>query len=276
MPDFTRSPFPGMDPWMELRWGDAHRTLAGEARNALNRSLPPDLYASTEDRIVLDPAAGAAGFPDTYIAEEYDDSAPSAPEVAEEQAGSDTAVLAVPIRVKVVMEPHTQRVVEIRDVDGDRLVTTIEWVSRTNKLDARASDVFRDKRARALNAGAHSVEIDLTRAGRHGPRRRLFAPAALPDSLDSEYAAVVFRADRLLEADAYALPLRHRLPAIAIPLRSGEADLPLDLQSLVDETWRTGRYWKTDYRRPLDPRLPPADAEWAAERVAAWRAAGTA
>ena len=273
MPDYTRSPFPGMDPWMEFRWGDVHRTLAGEARNALNRSLPPGLYASTEDRIVLDPAAGAAGKPDAYITE-------MPPGAADRDAGTGggandadggTAVLTAPVRIRVVMEPLTEPTVVIRDANGDRLVAAIEWVSPTNKIDVRAADEFRAKRLRVLNGGAHSVEVDLTRIGRAGPRRRLFSPGELPASLDTDYAAVVFRADRLLEADAYAMPLRSRLPTIAVPLRAGDDDLPLDLQPLVDVTWRTGRYWTLDYSRPLDPPLSPADASWAAGRVSAWR-----
>jgi hypothetical protein len=47
----------------------------------------------------------------------------------------------------------------------------------------------------------------------------------------------------------YLLPLRERLPSIAIPLRPQDRDVVLDLQHVVDEAYERGRYDHTDYRR---------------------------
>jgi hypothetical protein len=35
------SPFPGMDPYLEAYWGDAHVGLIAYARDQLNQHLPP-------------------------------------------------------------------------------------------------------------------------------------------------------------------------------------------------------------------------------------------
>lgn len=58
-------------------------------------------------------------------------------------------------------------------------------------------------------------------------------------------------------------PLRERLPAIRIPLRPTDPDVPLDLQALIDRCYENGRYDDLDYTREPDPPLDPPDAEWA-------------
>jgi hypothetical protein len=54
------------------------------------------------------------------------------------------------------------------------------------------------------------------------------------------------------------------LPVIRIPLRQTDADVPLDLQALIDQCYRNGDYeddlnYQTDPYPPLDP----DDARWA-------------
>jgi hypothetical protein len=48
----TRNPFPGMNPFFEQRWRDAHTTLITYSRDALQEHLPPDLVAVTEEEVV--------------------------------------------------------------------------------------------------------------------------------------------------------------------------------------------------------------------------------
>ncbi len=40
-----KSPFPGMDPYLEYHWGDIHASLIVSVRDALNQRLPRDLVA---------------------------------------------------------------------------------------------------------------------------------------------------------------------------------------------------------------------------------------
>ena len=69
----------------------------------------------------------------------------------------------------------------------------------------------------------------------------------------------------------YGLPLRQRLPSIRIPLREEDEDIRLDLQTLIDEAYRRGRYELTDYSQPPVPPLDAADAEWAKAMIEGWR-----
>ncbi len=50
---------------------------------------------------------------------------------------------------------------------------------------------------------------------------------------------------------------------IPIPLRATDADIPLDLQSLIDLCYERGRYARIDYRREPEPPFSPEDAAWA-------------
>ena len=40
-----RSPFPGMDPYLEQFWGDVHHTMINRSRAAIQKQLPADLVA---------------------------------------------------------------------------------------------------------------------------------------------------------------------------------------------------------------------------------------
>ena len=61
------------------------------------------------------------------------------------------------------------------------------------------------------------------------------------------------------------MPLWQRLPVVKVPLRPRDADVPLDLQSLVDQCYRNGGYDGTlNYAAEPDPPLFGADEEWAA------------
>ena len=49
-----KSPFPGMDPFLEARWSDVHVTLIGFIKEALQPVLPPGLRARSEERVLLE------------------------------------------------------------------------------------------------------------------------------------------------------------------------------------------------------------------------------
>src|SRR5687767_183107 len=48
-----RSPFPGMDPWLEEHWGDVHHTIIQHARRLIGRRLPPGLFAAVEETVYV-------------------------------------------------------------------------------------------------------------------------------------------------------------------------------------------------------------------------------
>lgn len=54
-----RSPFPGMDPYMESRWADIHATIIVYARNQLNSQLPDDFSARIEETLPVEEDGGS-------------------------------------------------------------------------------------------------------------------------------------------------------------------------------------------------------------------------
>lgn len=215
----TKNPFPGMNPFFEQQWRDAHARLITYLSDALQPQLPPDLMVRTETEVVAVGAGGAA----------------------------------------VVYRPdELARWLEIRDTGG-RLVTVLELLSPTNKMEGEERDRYRRKRRAFLGGGANLVEIDLVRAGAslfpEGVRQVLVGAGAC-------YAVGVVRAGRPSEHEVYPVRLRDRLPVIRVPLRPGEPDVVVDLQALIDLSHERGRYHLLDYRRELDPRLSPEDAAW--------------
>jgi Protein of unknown function (DUF4058) len=51
-----RSPFPGMDPYIEQFWGDLHQTMINRSRAAIQKQLPADLVARVDERVIVEPA----------------------------------------------------------------------------------------------------------------------------------------------------------------------------------------------------------------------------
>ncbi len=73
----------------------------------------------------------------------------------------------------------------------------------------------------------------------------------------------ICRTERLPKVAVYAWTLRDRLPAIPVPLASGDADVQLDLQAAFTKTYdRSGYDYALNYRRPVEPPLDAALSEW--------------
>ena len=147
---------------------------------------------------------------------------------------SNGIALAEPLVVHLEQdEPVHQGFIEIIDLAlGRRVVTVIEILSPSNKLPGPGRELYLKKQEELRLGGASLVEINLNRRGSHV----LMAPLSkLPDGKSTPYAACVRRAWKPSELDYYPLPLRERLPAIAIPLRREDPIVALDLQSIFDE-----------------------------------------
>jgi hypothetical protein len=143
----------------------------------------------------------------------------------------------------------------------------VEVLSPSNKYAGPGRELYRQKQ-RDLAAGTVSlVEIDLLRAGPHVLQLPL---ARYPPDYRTPYKVCVHRGWKAT-AEIYRVPLREPLPAIRVPLRPTDADAPLDLQALITQVYRHGRYDDIDYTVPPVPPLDPDDAAWADELL---RAAG--
>ena len=85
----------------------------------------------------------------------------------------------------------------------------------------------------------------------------------MPPDDRAPYHVCAWGPSRPHEIVYYALPLRQRLPRVAIPLRPSDDAVVLDLQDLIETCYRRGRYDDIDYAEALRPPLEPEDAQWA-------------
>lgn len=251
-----KSPFPGMDPYLERHWRDVHSSIIIYARDQLEELLPRPLIARVEERIVfeVDEDEVRRLYPDIRIVER-----PSAGDLSATAVADEIDTEAVIIHVDA--EPATETYLEIRDAEQRRVVTVVEFLSETNKLPGEGVRQYQQKQ-RELRQGAISlVEIDLIREG----KRDLIWPARdFPKRVRTTYQAVVRRGWRPGEMKIYPISLRRPLPAIHIPLREQDQEVPLELQPLIDQAYRKGRYGDTiDYRQAPQPPLERGAETWA-------------
>ncbi len=145
---------------------------------------------------------------------------------------------------------------EVLDTSNDQVVTVIEILSPANKVPgADGLKSLEVKRNEVMRSSTHWVEIDLIREG-----VSLIPTKPLPEH---EYLVLVSSAKR--RPDSYLWPIRlsQRLPVIPIPLRAGDDDAPLDLQSVLDTAYDHASYdTDIDYTKDPVPSLKPPWAEW--------------
>ena len=264
----AESPFPGMDPYLELDWLDVHSALVTYIRDQLQERLPPDLCARMESRVLVeDEGQGetARRHPDVRVVESGWAGRGATAVLEQTQVAEFEPDLYLGLARN---EPATQRYIEIVDAQTrSRVITAIELVSPSNKHRGPGLDLYLKKRNECIEAGVNLVEIDLTR----GDRFLLF-PELEGHAPPAHYVACV-RRPGTGRIGVYFFPLDKPLKPIRIPLRDKDPDAVLDLQPLVKQAYARGRYDRLDYRRPLHP--PPRSEE--AELMARFlKAAGVA
>src|SRR2546426_625213 len=67
---------------------------------------------------------------------------------------------------RIWSDVHDSLIIEIRDAEGDELITTIEILSRSNKLPGPRRREYEAKRRQVFESWTSLVEIDLLRAGK--------------------------------------------------------------------------------------------------------------
>src|SRR5436190_13985623 len=172
-----KSPFPGMDPYIEARglWGDFHDDLIAELKRAIAASLPERYFVSTGERsyIVLVGEDGKEAhpfLPDVGI---------RSPEPAPAGGSSGTGIAvaephtaSTPVEMQAFVDEHfRENYIEIYEAEPEeRLVTCIEVLSPSNKRpNTEGWDVYQRKRKTLLLGAANFVEIDLLRSGQRMP-----------------------------------------------------------------------------------------------------------
>lgn len=262
----SKSPFPGWDPYLQRFWRDVHHRLITYSCDALRGQLPSDLRARIEERVVLEaadwPEAAHVYVPDVFVVERPAPSPGGAPSVV------GSAVVTEPLKLSIQAEPLTEGYIEIRDVSsGGRVVTTIEFVSPTNKTPGPGLIGYRKKQQDCLKARVSLVEIDLIRGGEH----ILAVPeGVIPVRHRVAPRVCVTMAWQPSEFLYYPVSIRQRLPAIHIPLRETDPPATLDIQAAFDLAYANGEYGADiDYRAAPDVPLTPEEAQWADEHLRA-------
>ena len=218
------SPFPGMNPHLEheSEFHGFHQRLIVEISNALVPQVRPKYIADTDVNVYIHELGGEerlAGRPDVHVADTG--RAPSRA-IVSGTAGSPIRAVpsALPPAVDVVEVPF----VKIMDRQNRHVVTVIEVLSRTNKLNRDDRAAYLARRNELRRTDAHFVEIDLLRAAE---------PMPLTNQPDADYRVVLSRAEQRPEVLLWPIRLKDPLPRIPIPLRAPDADAWLDVQDVL-------------------------------------------
>jgi hypothetical protein len=249
------SPFPGMDPFLEANvpWRDFHTRYCVALATDLGALVRPRYAVQVEANIFLrEPSAEERRqivIPDVSLSNR-----------GLQNAGLATQILPAPAYVyaPVRCEEETIPFLQVVDRQSRAVVCVIEVLSPSNKDPGRDREAHWDKVRRILRSPAAYVEIDLLRGGPRLPW------TALPPC--DNYALVSRPADRP-RIDFWPGTLRDPLPAIPIPLQTGEAEPILPLRAAFDRIYDEAGYAFELYADTPAPPLPPADAAWAAEIV---------
>src|SRR4051812_44960281 len=157
-----KSPFPGLDLYLQRHWGDVRHRLIQYSCDVMQGELPEGLISRVEERVFVEEFGerirGIA--PDTRIVEWR----PSRGNHVEQEAEGGVAV--AESRVFVFEEDETtEGFIEIREADGGKVVTIIEFHSPTNKAGSVGKNKYLQKQAQVMQSETSLVEIDLIRGG---------------------------------------------------------------------------------------------------------------
>src|SRR4051812_21002658 len=174
-----KNPFSGMNPYLELHWGDVHTRLCAGISAALQPTLPSDLRARAEERILLqleDEDAPRVRRADAIVMERAHRSGAG--------VSGPGVMIAAPVLIEFPDEFFTHRWVQIIDVrHGGKVVTVIEVLSPWNKGAGRTNKQYLEKVEEYLSSDVNFVEIDLLRGSRrhlHVPHEAIPGPGRVP------------------------------------------------------------------------------------------------
>ena len=158
---------------------------------------------------------------------------------------------------------RSESFLRITDFDrDDRITTILHFTSIEIRTDDTVRRQYTGWRDGWRRAGASFVEVNLLRTGTWSavvPREQV--PEA---ARGAAYHADASRSDDPRQFSFWPFPVETRLPLIAVPLRSVDRDVPLDLQLLVNKSYVTAACdLRVDYAADADPPLAGDAAAWA-------------
>jgi hypothetical protein len=251
----AKSPFPGMDPFLEGSiWPDVHTALAGAIRELIAPQIAPKYVARIEPYTAKDKSPGLE------IGITYPDVAVSLIDKVEEPA---VVAYGNPIKAtqpdRIIPTEIVVRipVVEIRDTEKNRLITAIEIISPVNKREPGWS-IYQNKRQKLSAGGVHLLEIDLLRRG-----KRVVLDYGIPPT---HYLFSLWRAGTEENA-IWTNHIQQPLPILPVPLKSPDPDVLLPLKPALDMIYQRGLYnLSIDYsKKPPPPDFTDAENKWMRE-----------
>jgi len=251
-----------MDPYLEssAHWPDFHFRFI----NYLSELAQPDLvprgyFATICERLVLI---------DDYRAIIPDLAIKAGPESATPTIVPQATGVLTPVEIIVQPFQERQLYLEIQTATGE-VITVIEVLSPTNKRPGNGRREYLKKQLRVLESQCNLVEIDLLRGGKHTVAAPLDSLAEKPRLSAASYLACVHRGGIPNRFLLYPIMLREQLPKIGIPLRAGEPDITLDLQSAMIKAYDGGVFQlRINYQGVLSGKFPFKDRAWIRELAA--------
>lgn len=256
-----RSPFPGMDPYIEASglWPGFHSRLIAAIDNALADELPVGYVSEIEQRcyVVL---TGESGESRHLIVPDLNITGPRGiGKKSSRRKGEDDGSVAV---MPCVEEERREGSISVLRATDGQVVACIEVLSPSNKeKGSKGWNEYLCKRNDCLAANAHFIEIDLLLGGTRMPMAEPWP--------DSPYYVMLSRKPVSPPCRVWPASYREPLPPLRVPLARGEPDVVLPLQTLVDGIHEKHGYRaRFDYSKPLPTALPEAEAEWVRQAVA--------
>ena len=253
-----RSPFPGMDPYLEdpAFWPDFHYKFINYWHEALADVLPGDYEARIGERVYLiehDPDTRKLIYPDVAVSEGQ------RTEVGSSGAAAVATLEPVTIPVSILEGPR-EAYVEILHRPERSLVTVLELPSPANKNQPGRMEYVL-KRNALLHQQVHLVELDLLLGGFRLPMDR---PLPLGD-----FFYIISRWEPRPDAQVYGWSLRQPLPGLPVPLRAPDKDVFVEYAGVFTTAYERGRFGRSiSYRSPCPAPLNETDQEWAASVTA--------
>jgi hypothetical protein len=250
-------PFPGMDPYIERPeiCPDFHDRLITCLCGVLQPLLRPRYVALTQNRLYV-VESDRPIYPDVSVIETS---------LRRPGHGHRAAVLEAdePIVFELSREEVRQPLLTIIEpAAGNRVVTAIEVLGPDNKLAGPGRESYLQKRDEFWAGGTNLVEIDLLR---HGMPTVRISAERLKSVPSRSYLVTASRCFPTRQ-EVYPIPLRSRLPRIAVPLGDANSDVVLDLQAAFTRCWDEGPYPELlDYAGLPPGPMDPDDAHWCRE-----------
>ncbi len=166
--------------------------------------------------------------------------------------------LAEPSKVRVPMpERVVERYLEVKSTQAKEVISVIELLSPKNKRSKEGRAAYENKRQKIFGSSTNLVEIDLLRLGELLP---------IVGMINTGYRILVSRSYRRPDADLYTFVLKEPIPVFPVPLREGELEPVVNLQTLLNEVYERTRFnLAIDYLQPLKPAPTPEEETWIRE-----------